>query len=232
MKKLVMFAGLLTACLLSCVNLQAISNFESFYPPVVQNIEGTVIFSGDRHNQFEGDYVAILSDGSAWKIHPDCREMYARWLPGESVRVKVRTDWYWFKREHKFALYNYNRGETVKAMIVHHKEYPIPLQIITVETYAKSTCLVAVPHYITKYRSDGTTSTEVAYHYEWEPCNFRKILGLSDGTFWVIKDKFNDFHVGSRVYIGAQGHPEHYYDFVFISGDQREAQWTYARPQK
>lgn len=232
MKKLLMIAGLLIACLVSCVNVQAISNFENIYPPVVQNIDATAIFNGDRHGEFEGDYVAILSDGSAWKIHPDCREMYARWEAGETVRVKVRTDWYWFKREHKFALYNYQRGESVKAMIVHHKDYSAPLYIFTSETYAKSTRLVSVPHYVTKYKSDGTTETEVVYHQEWQPCDFRKVLGLSDGSYWVIKDKFNDFLIGSRVYVGAQGHPTHFYDFVLISGDQREAEWTYARPHK
>lgn len=216
MKKSLCFLFVLFSCF---TTLHARPNFEEIYPPVIQWLDSTAFFPGDRHGEFEGDPVAILTDGSAWKVHPTSREIFEHWGRGDKVRVKVRTDPYWFKREHKFALYNYDRGETIKVMLVYHKAEP--LKIVSQDTYAKSKKLVAVASPYDKNK----------IIYEWQPADFRKILGLSDGTFWVIKENFNAFMIGKDIYIGAQGNPKAFYDFILIVGNQREAKWTAGRPQ-
>ena len=208
-----------------------IANFAEVYPPSVQMLQNTTQFVGDRHGDFVGDSVAILSDGSCWKVHPTSQGIYRFWQPGETVRIKVRTDWYWFKREHKFALYNYDRDESIKVMLVEHCAEP--LQIVDTKSYAKSQRAVYNPHTVYYQNSNGTQSSYTTYHFShYAPMDFRKILALSDGSVWVIRKNLGEFEVGMKVYIGAQGVPDRFYDFVFIVGDEREAKWTYARPQK
>lgn len=231
MNKLLLSLVLLFNCLAG-TSLVAVGTrplYLDIYPEVEQTLIGTEIFRGDRHGQFEGDYVADLSDGSAWKVHPEDREVYAGWHVGDTLRAKVRTDFYWFKREHKFWLYNMTRGESVKAMIIQHKGYFHELKIVSTDSYAKSTHTVEV---LTTVRDFNTGRERLVTTYKTEPCDFRKVLRLSDGSFWVIKEKFDLFSLGTTVYIGAQGSSTNFYDFVFITGDEREADWTYARPQR
>ncbi len=226
MNKILFILGVFALCF-SAFSLQAITNYAEVYPNSLQHIQFKGVFSGDRHGKFEGDLMAILEDGSEWKVHPKSRATFESWSMGDIVRVKVRTDWYWFKREHKFQLYNHTKGQTVNVMLTKHIDYPSALKITSVETYFKSYGFV--PH--TKYVFiDGELKPVTKYSYE--PTNPRKVIMLSDGTTWVIKDNLNDFQIGSRVYLGAQGVPNVFYDFVLISGDQREAIWTWARPQK
>lgn len=221
---------LLFATLFLSPNLQAIENFREVYPPVIQSLEGKLIFSGDRHGDFEGDLVAYLSDGSMWKVHPSERRVFERWNEGDLVRLKVRTDFYWFKREHKFALYNESLGQSVKVMIVKHITEPYPLQIVSVDTYSKGLEAHWVPGTELVFEN-GHMYTRTVWHVEYRPGHFRKVLALSDGSTWVIKEKFDKFVVGETVYIGAQGVPKEWYDFVLITGTEREAVWTYGRPQ-
>lgn len=216
MKKYLFLFFFLSCCFM---NIEARSNFAEIYPPVIQEIQQIVFFSGDGHGQFEGDPVAILTDGAAFKVHPAHRSVFENWRIGETVRLKVRSDFYWFKREHKFALYNYNRGESVNVMLVKHKSEP--LKIVSSDTYAKTERLVS--------RQDPDNPNRVIY--EWKKSDFRKVLGLSDGSFWVIKEKFDDFVIGKDIYIGAQGNPKAYYDFILIIGLEREAKWVFGRPQ-
>lgn len=211
-------------------SLQAESNYASLYPETIQTIEGISFFGGDRHGEFEGDYVALLEDGSAWKIHPEDRDLFSFWEMGDVVRVKVRTSWYWFKREHKFELYNHNRGEAARVMLVKHKTNP--LIIDATDSYAKSKGLRPVHTSVLKLQEDGSSKVETVTHYVYQEWDFRKILHLNDGSFWVIKENLDDFQLGNTVYVGAQGRPDTiYYDFVLIKGDQREAIWTWARTQ-
>lgn len=207
--------------------LEAIRNFEQIYPSVIQRLENTYIFYGDRHGEFEGDLVAYLSDSSAWKVHPKHRDIYSRWSRGDYVRIKVRTDFYWFKREHKFSLYNLSNGESVNVMLAQHINNPFPLKIVSTDVYIKG--------------YTWTTKKDVQIDEDGKPYEttslkkvpiLRKVICLSDGSYWVIKENFDEFTLGANVYVGAQGHPTKWYDFVLISGIEREASWTYARPQK
>ncbi|MDR3624724.1 MAG: hypothetical protein P4L16_06250 [Chlamydiales bacterium] len=210
---------------------QASDHYSDIYPSIIQTIASTSVFSGDRHGQFEGDLLTTLSDGSTWKIHPDSRSTYESWQVGDHVRVKLRTEFYWFKREHKFELFNHDRGQTVKVMLIKHKTIPGPLKIISTETYAKSTRTIQETKEVLKVKEDGTTKKEYVIETKEEPCDFRKILSLNDGSTWVIKENLNQVQLGSRVYIGAQGVPGQFYDYVIITGDQREALSTRARHQ-
>jgi|GEM_PF-2601042 len=212
-------------------SLSALTNYAQVYPPILQTVQGSDVFHGDRHGEFRGDDVAILSDGSGWKVHPDSMARYRMWGLGDIVRIALRTDWYWFSRQHHFLLVNESRGDSVKVMLAQHKTYP--LTIVGIDCYYKSQRPVYQTTSHNFFDSDGkmttgTSSTFVGY----EPCDPRHVLILSDGSVWVIKDKFSDFQIGTKVYLGAQGQPGRFYDFVIISGDEREATWTMARPQK
>jgi hypothetical protein len=197
--------------------VQALSCYKETYPPVVQTLENTSLFSGDRHGDFRGDKVAILSDGSGWKVHRDSASLYQSWQKGEHVRVMARRDWYWFNREHHFYLYNEDRDESIKVMLVKHKENP--LTIVSTHTYFKY------------WRRIYNQINGQSYYCGTEPAAFRKLLTLSDGSQWVVRDNFNRYNVGQQVYIGAHGDPDWYYDFLLICLDQREAVWDWARPQ-
>lgn len=193
----------------------AFTNFADTYPSVMQTLLGSDIYQGDRHGDFKEDLVAILSDGSAWKIHPDSGKLYLTWKAGDSIHIKARTDHYWFKREHKFLLYNHTRDESVKVMFVQHKTFP--LQIIGTESYYKTTVPI--------YDKDNRL---VSY----APAEPRKVLYLNDGSVWVIREKLDEFQTGMSIYIGAQGRKDAFYDFVLIIGDERDAKWTLARCPK
>lgn len=227
MKRIVFFMMML----LGIQNLSALSNYAEVYPPIMQAIIDSAFFRGDIHGEFVGDDVTILSDGSAWKVHPDSIATYRSWNLGDIVHIAVRTDWYWFKREHKFLLYNHNRAESIKVMLAQHKM--IPLKIVSTDTYYKSQRAVFIPQtvYTTDVHGNNVSETHTQFSH-YEPSNPRKVIALSDGSVWVIKDNLNEFQLGMNVYVGAQGQPEKFYDFVMISGKEREAEWTLARPQK
>jgi hypothetical protein len=214
------------------INVQAfaLSNFIDVYPPIQQTIVDSGLFMGDRHRDFIGDAVAFLSDGSEWKIHPKQRDIFATWNAGDPVHIAVRTSFYWFKREHKFSLCNGVTQESIPVMIVRHKA--TPLKIVATDLYHKST--KSIYSYYTTHTVDenGNRKPVTLSRYEGEkPTDFRKVLVLSDGSCWVIKDNLNTFLLGMEVYVGAQGTPGEYYDFILISGTEREAIWTWARPQ-
>lgn len=227
MKKVLLSLLLAIGSFATTNHLEAIKNFEEIYPYVTQTLEDVFVFDGDRHGQFEGDLVAFLSDGSAWKVLPTQREIFQKWNKGDKVRIKVRTDHYWIKREHKFSLYNQTTGEAVKVMIVQHVNNPLPLSIVSTDFYSKG--LQAVTRHEWRLGKDNQWHYEPVIYFEQI---MRKILCLSDGSFWVIKENFDSFTIGNHVYVGAQGHPKEWYDFVLITGTEREAIWTYGRPPK
>lgn len=207
-----------------CVVSTAFSvvEFEMLYPPSVQSLIATDIFRGDSHGQFLGDSVAILSDGSAWKIHPEDTEKYSRWSVGDRVRIRYRTEFYWFKREHKFSLYNQTNGESCRVMIAQHSNYPY--------RRIESTELLTREEYVTKTKVvDGKRIKKSS----WEQVPYAKILRLSDGSIWRIKNrsKFDRFSMGTSVFVGVQGTPGIDYDFILIIGLEREAISTRGRLQ-
>lgn len=123
MNRLIRFFFLLAAF----VTTPAFSDNQYDYRKTTYKLVDISAFAGDRHGEFEGDIVAILSDGSHWKIHPKDHEEFAAWYLKEVISPKVRESSYFRKREHHFALYNHMRKRTVRAMLV---KYPEPSKTV------------------------------------------------------------------------------------------------------
>lgn len=170
---------------------------------------------GDFQGEFEGDYVAILSDSSGWKIHPEDNFKYENWSAGDKVRIMhtpgfVNVNFWGFQtprieRLHRFILYNESRGEGCQAMFVQRDADPIRR-------------IVAIDFIFNVAAKDK-------YNFS------KKILHLSDGSFWMIKrrNKFNYFVVGASVYVGVQGTPNVDYDYILITGLGEKAIATRAK---
>jgi len=179
----------------------------------VYHQKGSYIFKGDRHNDFSGDPVCVLSDGSAWKIHPEDVEMYNLWSPDDGIHVQVRTSFFWFKREHKFELQNSSRDESVRVMLV---QYPSdPLTINDVKNIKKPRLLT------TSYKIDGEVYESSRWVRVW-----KTLIYLSDGTTWIIDGgNRTHFKTGDFVYLGQHTQSPQL-SYFFIVGDEREAVWT------
>lgn len=171
-------------------------------------------FMGDKHGEFKGDLVIGLGDGSAWKVHPTDREKVTRWLANEIVHPQVRTSFYWFKREHKFEIYNHNRKESVKAMLV---QYPYaPLIITDAVEYVSSTSVT----YTQRQTESGhvIVTPHVINHYA-------KRLFLNDYTTLTINSNLSSFNIGDIVYLGYNTNKS-----VFvITGIEREAKYSFVK---
>ena len=176
MKKIASSILVLFFCISALAPLEGLLHFQDIYPETVQTLELIGDFAGDRHGAFRGDLVAKLSDGSEWKVHPENRDSFSRWCQGDVVRVMARTDWYWFKREHKFSLYNYNTNESVKVMIVAHKLFPESLRIASVDYYYGGYTYVPVTETVTIYHDDGSQEAIESTHWETRLTDQRKVL--------------------------------------------------------
>ena len=197
-----------------------VTNLNESLSQVSSVIEGFYLFEGDKHGDFKGNLVAVLSDGSAWKGHPDSCKILRCWEVGNSIHIKVRTSWYWFKREHKFLLYNHDRKESVKAMLVQYEDLPLK---ISYTSGVYPTAMEPVPH----WGYDGNGNYVILY-WTYEPCNFRKYLLLSDGSEWTISNNFKYFDYGANVYIGFNTNGDKP-TFFLITGQEREAKWSWAQ---
>lgn len=179
-------------------------------------LEAVSLYHGDNHGDFKNNYVAILSDGSRWKIHPDDADKFSSWTINDECHIAVRTSFYFFKREHKFELFNHTRNESVRAMIVRYP--PDPLKIIDMDIYV----------YETWYETICQTDEEghVIYCYEEERRSYEAKIYLSDGTIWIARN-FGSFDVGAFVYVGYNIKNGGIYCFM-LTGAQREAVWAWA----
>ncbi len=183
---------------------------------LVAEIEGFYLFEGDRHGDFKGDLVVVLSDGSAWKGHPENISKLNYWEAGDVVHIEARTSFYWFKREHKFLLYNHDRNESVKAMLIDYGESPLEITFTT-KAYPTSTELVPV------HGIDMDDNPKITGH-EIEPCNYKKRILISDGSTFEINKNLYHFKVGVNVYFGFNGSEKP--EFFIITGNEREAKWS------
>jgi len=179
-------------------------------------IENFYIFQGDKQGDFRGNMVVSLSNGSAWKGHPNDQKRLSRWEPGDLVHISLRTSSYWFKREHKFLLNNHSKKETVKVMLVGHGPQPLVISSLS-EVYYVEVELVPV------WGWDENDAYVILYH-EVEPI-YKQNITLSDGSGWIIYKNFNEFLRGTAVYIGFD---EFKNQFFLIAGQEREAVWSYA----
>lgn len=189
--------------------------FSSDFP--VYTVQMITSFNGDQYGGFENDLVAILNDGSGWKVHPEDRNKFGEWDKNDAILVRKRTSFYWFKREHKFELYNYSNNETVRAMIVQYPTYP--LHIVATDIYKAYTDL----------RSSFWVDSKGTTHYYFYTVDvYYKLVFLNNGTSWVITDssEFSNFCMNDIVYLGFNTDDECISPFL-ISGIQREARWAW-----
>ena len=95
---------------------------------LLRTFEAVEVFEGDRHNEFAGNFIAVLNDASRWKVHPMDEEKFRQWTIDDVVHIRLRTSKYWFKREHKFELYNHMKKESVRAMLINYPTQPLFVQ--------------------------------------------------------------------------------------------------------
>lgn len=189
---------------------------------VLRSISSVYTFDGDRHNQFAGDYVTVLNDESEWKIHPQDSEKYSQWSTGDIVHPRVRTSFYWFKREHKFELYNHTRNESSRVMLISYPANPLyvfDIQDIEVDRKLETKELKD------KYGKIVLDSAGFPVYEDQWVITYKTFVYLSDGTAWNITTNKDAFKVGKFVYLGLNENSDGFYYF-FITGSEREALWT------
>lgn len=180
----------------------------------LRSISSVYLFKGDRHHQFAGNYVAVLNDGSEWKVHPEDSAKYREWNINDIVHPRFRTSSYWFKREHHFKLYNHNRNETVRVMLVRHAT--VPFQIIDKQTVEVNRRLCQ--------EIDEKGFPQGNY---WT-ITYRTYLYLNDSSIWAVDD-LQYFENGKFIYIGLDSNSDGF-TYFFIAGTEREAVWSKATP--
>lgn len=180
-----------------------------------QTVEGFYVFQGDSCGDFKGDTVILLSDGSAWKVHPDQKRAVPQWQVGDDVRVSIRNSHYYFKREHKFKLVNHALGgKSLKVMLVDYGHYPLYV-VDASEPYATRIDWVPV-------KDD---QGNIVDHTPVE-ADFQKDLILSDGTSCKINANLHCFNPGTFVYHGVYRNKVGFAHFL-ITGIERHAVWAY-----
>lgn len=121
---------------------------------------------------------------------------------------------YWFKREHKFELYNHTRHESVRVMLV---QYPAnPLVIVQSEIYVSGQQL----HSYTV--EDDFGNVDVIYY--WTDMYSRQVW-LNDGSVWIVGN-YDDFRAGRKAYIGVSKDGKEVVHSLIV-GSEREG--TFAR---
>lgn len=193
-------------------------SYSSIYPDIYQKIEETSFYAGDEKGRYLGDFVVTLSDGSKWKICVGQNDIYLSWAYGDIVRVALRRDYLSYFESHPLLLVNETRKNAVKTFLLEHKTEP--LTVTGVDFYRKG--LSTLPGAAPSLREEPPKRLT---------SDLRKVIVLNDGSRWVIKDHFSELSVGTRVYVGAQGFLDYFYDFVLISGTGPNASAILARPQ-
>lgn len=183
------------------------------------------LFSGDRHGDFKGDPVIILSDGSRWKVHPKDEKIISRWNVDDEVKVSLRTDTYWFKREHKFQLINRTRNEKAKVMLVNYG--PNPVKIIKTEILKELITIdgiygVRIPRGQAKIIFFSMLNLFSGSRNEGLTLSAKK-LSLSDGSVWIIPAS-RDYSLGKSVYL-VKVQDSHGPFKILITGKEKEATW-------
>lgn len=206
--------------LFSCMAATLCGSVFDYAVPVP--IQGFSLFGGNAKGYFAGDVVIELADGSAWKVHPDNREAAENWQKGEAVHVQVRNSFYWLKREHKFRLFNHDRSQSVKVMLLRHQINPLEI-IEETEPFSTKVELEA------RYEFDEEGNLRII-GYDAVLKGWKKILRLNDGTQWEIRGSFNKFIVGSQLYVGVDDEESCRGELFIIAGRECWAEWTSIYP--
>ncbi len=192
---------------------------KSLLSTFIHEYKANCIYEGDAEGYSSGDFIAVLDDGSQWKIRSKDLERFSKWNFGDKVHIGVQTSWYLFKKN--FLLVNHENNESLEVLlietplIVYHSEQPQP----------------------TKYIDHGLGLR--TYH------DYRQNIITSDGQKWEIIDpkSKNSFPQDSPIYIGyneystSQSIPgtsqvleegKKYVTFFIINGTGQNANWWWA----
>ncbi len=194
-----------------------------------QTFKSVSLFEGDTFGDFKNDFVVTFADGSGWKVHPKDRDAIGLWQPDDTIYVQARRGSYWFKREHKFMLYNARLKQAVAAMIV---QYPqVPLVVTEVNLYLADENKF-VPKEINgktfKIRDWILNSDYAKGSTKIWNIFYRTKVKLSDGSTWIVEgDKTILYQVGSNVYISATKETNEFF-FFLVSNRERNSRWVSA----
>lgn len=191
------------------------ANQRSEFIPFCHRIASTDLYRGDSDGYFIDDLVTVLDDGSAWKIHPDDTRAYSRWMVGDLVQLVARTSFYWFKREHKFMLYNYNANESLRVMLV---QYP------TVPTYIASFQDIVVGGHWSTTRVLDINNNWISIT-EWVN-DYKRNIYLSDGSVWCVPSD-DRFTAGRFIMPGINNDGDRFWYFLGL-GLNKESFWIKA----
>ncbi len=219
-KKIALFCML---PLFLATNLMA-NNFYGCPDHVLRSIYGYYTFAGDRHEDFVGDCVAVLNDGSEWKVHPSDTNKFNLWNINDIVHSRVRTSFYWFKREHKFELFNHSINQTVRVMLV---RYPYAALAVTGFQDVEVSRELKVRALIDAYGEVICDSYGDPIYESYWLISYVTYIYLNDGTVWTVKNNAGAFNLGSFVYLSANNTADGF-KYFFILGSEREALWTEA----
>ncbi|MFY7842833.1 MAG: hypothetical protein ACOVOR_02325 [Rhabdochlamydiaceae bacterium] len=115
------------------------------------------------------DLVAVLSDGSEWRIDREDHEKLCKWEKGDEVHLdfRITTDWYILERKH-FYLFNHKKDELVEVFLL-----KTPLSI----TYAQPPNLVSFLYdqygrkFNFRYRQNILLSNQSAWEMDDSPAS-------------------------------------------------------------
>lgn len=180
--------------------------------PFIHEYVGQYIYEGDSNGDFKGDFAVTLDDGSSWKIHPDHKELFIDWNIGDKVHIELRESSYYFKREHKFILFNHQKNQGLYVMLI-----DTPFIVDVAEEPMPTARFVNWPYTYTDYKQN---------------------LILSDGSRWEIDSYiYNRFSNNTSVYVGYNPSNKDFLDpkytwnsFFIIRGKGKEAKWEWASP--
>lgn len=185
----------------------SIAGKEDSFKKFQHAIVGSYPYEGDSKGYFVNDPVIVLENGSEWKVHPSQVEQFKNWQTGEVVHAGVRREWYWFKREHKFYLFNHNRNEQIKVMLI---KSPYTVKYVNAPQ----------PTMIIYHSQGGMTYTD-----------FRRNIVLNNDSKWNV-DSFeyddNGFLPDTPAYPGYN-ESKGYASFFIISGTGQTATWQWTK---
>jgi hypothetical protein len=203
---------LIICAVLVLISSSLLANKNHIYNRYLGHVLKSVsLFDGDKYGDFEDNLVAILSDGSSWKIHPHDQNTFSNWQVDDPIRMRVRNSFYWFKREHKFELVNEARQEEVRAMIVHYGDFPHKI--------------VGCQRKVIGYRMGvcqniDAVRGQLKSHY-YPTLIYKTVLRLEDGSHWITEGGCY-FKNEEKAYIFIDQETGF---FILVTGHEREAMW-------
>lgn len=238
MKKVMIVLAMMAACL--CVQSEGdalllnekilstlpkqleLQHYATIYPACDQQLQ---VIERDS----DGALMITLTDGSTWEIDLGSLKSDLDWLANDPVRVEFRKKPYFFgwTTRDQMSLYNVRLDESFDVYLWDSVSNPAPLTVMDVESNDLIFDKLLIPFFcpLTFDIPESFENAEVELRYDvkrrafdWTSKEYKKILVLSDGTRWLIKDNYKYFQKGTEVYIAAPQKANENFEFVIIDG--------------